>query len=42
MIAKLRREFMERPPEEPVLQRPKPNKYLSPERRYSPPKVTYG
>ena len=42
VIAKLRKEFMERPPEEPVLQRPKPNKYLSPERRYSPPKVTYG
>lgn len=40
MIAKLRKEFMERPPEEPVLQRPKPNKYLSPERRYSPPKVS--
>ena len=40
MIAKLRKEFMERPPEEPVLQRPKHNKYLSPERRYSPPKVS--
>ena len=39
VIAKLRKEFMERPPEEPVLQRPKHNKYLSPERRYSPPKV---
>ena len=40
VIAKLRKEFMERPPEEPVLQRPKHNKYLSPERRYSPPKVS--
>ena len=39
VIAKLRKEFMERPPEEPVLQRPRTNKYLSPERRYSPPKV---
>ena len=40
VIAKLRKEFMERPPEEPVLQRPKHNKYLSPEKRYSPPKVS--
>ena len=39
VIAKLRKEFMSRPPEEPVLQRPKANKYLSPERRFSPTKV---
>ncbi len=38
-IAKLRKEFMSRDPEQPSLQRPRTNKYLSPERKYTPPKV---
>jgi hypothetical protein len=38
-IAQLRKEFINRPPDPPEVQRPRNNKYLSPERRFTPPKV---